>query len=89
MSENELHDLLRKVHEQLKHATSVDAQSRQLLMKVTDDIERTVGAEAVRGELARQSLPRLEALAVRFESEHPALGQGLRRLVEWLANAGI
>ncbi|MGH8149974.1 MAG: hypothetical protein ACRETB_08380 [Steroidobacteraceae bacterium] len=35
------------------------------------------------------ALPRLEALAVRFETEHPALGQGLRQLVDFLSNAGI
>jgi hypothetical protein len=33
--------------------------------------------------------PRLEALAVRFEAEHPALAQSLRQLGELLSQAGI
>jgi hypothetical protein len=35
------------------------------------------------------SQPRLEALAVKFEAEHPGLAQSLRQLGELLSQAGI
>ncbi|MGH8227604.1 MAG: DUF4404 family protein [Steroidobacteraceae bacterium] len=89
MSQEELRELLRRVHEQLSRAPSVDEDTRRLLMKVTDDIERAVGASAMRAEIRHESLPRLETLAVRFEVEHPALGQGLRQLIDFLVKGGV
>ncbi len=84
-----LHELLERVHERLSGARTVDAESRRLLAELTRDIERKLGGRAQRAKLDRESLPRLEALAVRFETEHPALGQGLRQLVDFLGKAGI
>jgi hypothetical protein len=45
------------------------------------------GEETLRELLAR--VHELEALAVRFEAEHPALAQVLRELIDELAKAGI
>ncbi len=97
--EETLRELLARVHERLGGAREVDAESRGLLAQVMQDIARTLergaGArEAVRAPAGTPApmadpLPRLEALAVRFESEHPALGQGLRELVDFLSKAGI
>ena len=84
-----LRELVRRVHERLSGARTVDEESRQLLEDLTHDIERKLQGDAARAELRRDSLPRLEALAVRFETEHPALGQGLRQLVDYLAKGGI
>jgi Domain of unknown function (DUF4404) len=88
--EETLRELLARVHERLRRAGgAVDAESRELLTTLTRDIERTVGRGPARAVPEPDSLPRLEALAVRFETEHPALGQGLRQLVDFLAKAGI
>ncbi len=84
-----LRELVRRVHERLSGARTVDEESRQLLEDLTHDIERKLQGDAPRAELRRDSLPRLEALAVRFETEHPALGQGLRQLIDYLAKGGI
>ena len=89
-----LRELLARVHERLSHAERVDAGTRELLTQLTQDIGRTLEAErraesARAAEPAADSLPRLEALAVRFETEHPALGQVLRQLVDFLSKAGI
>jgi len=83
-----LRELLGRVHERLSHAASVDQESRKLLATLTRDIERTLGAQRSK-KLERESLPRLEALAVRFEAEHPALAQVLRQLIDALGKAGI
>ena len=80
-----LQALLGKVHERLGEAGSVDSGSRELLRQVMGDIERALGSEGT----VEDNTPRLEALAVRFEADHPALAASLRRLIDLLGNAGI
>jgi hypothetical protein len=86
--EENLRELLRRVHERLSRAEKVDAESRRLLGVLTHDIDRALGAGA-QPALQQDSLPRLEALAVRFDAEHPALAQVLRQLIYALGKAGI
>ena len=79
--------LLGKVHERLKEAGSVDAGSREQLKQVMGDIEQALGSAAAGAPETNTS--RLEALAVRFEADHPSLAASLRRLVDLLAEVGI
>lgn len=88
MSEESLRELLARVHERLSASGSVDREARELLVALMRDIERTL----VRGapvDAAPSQVPRLEALAVRFEAGHPALAELLRRLIDALVKAGI
>jgi hypothetical protein len=78
--------LLGKVHERLKEAGSVDAGSREQLKQVMGDIEQALGSATGAPET---NTSRLEALAVRFEADHPSLAASLRRLVDLLAEVGI
>ncbi len=87
--EETLRGLLRRVHERLSRADRVDPESRHLLGTLTQDIERALGAEEQPPRLEGDSLPRLEALAVRFDVGHPALAQALRQLIYALVKAGI
>ena len=80
-----LQALLVRVHERLNEAGSVDEGSRELLGRVMGDIERALQQDGG----AQTHTPRLEALAVRFEADHPALAALLRRLVDLLGKAGI
>ena len=82
-----LQTLLGKVSERLKEAGSVDAGSRELLKQVMGDIDRALGSGTDTVHEANTS--RLEALAVRFEADHPALAASVRRLVDLLAEVGI
>jgi hypothetical protein len=87
--------LLARIHERLNEAGSVDAGSRELLTKVMGDIERALAAQGVpptQGTpvpATEANTSRLEALAVRFEADHPALAATLRRLVDLLSEVGI
>jgi hypothetical protein len=91
--------LLARIHERLNEAGSVDAGSRELLTQVMGDIERALaaqGAPTVGASTQGTPVPateantsRLEALAVRFEADHPALAATLRRLVDLLSEVGI
>jgi len=78
--------LLGKVHERLKEAGSVDAGSREQLKQVMGDIEKALEPS---GGAPEANTSRLEALAVRFEADHPSLAASLRRLVDLLAEVGI
>lgn len=85
MGKSELDDLLEQLHARLGAARSVDAEDRQLLTTVLRDIEALLGNRDARPATAHG----LEALAVKFEADHPALADGLRRLVDALGKAGI
>jgi len=87
--EETLRELVGRVHERLGRASAVDADAREVLGTLMQDIQRALGARAGGGGLDRESLPRLEALAVRFEAVHPALAQVLRQLIDALGKAGI
>jgi hypothetical protein len=97
-----LQTLLGKLHDRLNEAGSVDTDSRELLGQVMGDIERALrqggGASNAAGRAAstpamaaaaETHTPRLEALAVQFEADHPSLAALLRRLVDLLGKAGI
>jgi hypothetical protein len=77
--------LLARIHERLNEAGSVDAGSREMLTQVMGDIERALAQQ----EAPAANTSRLEALAVRFEADHPALAATLRRLVDLLSEVGI
>jgi len=95
-----LQALLARVHERLNEAGSVDSGSRELLSQVMADIERALqqggrsqgnadaGSSAIAAAVEAHT-PRLEALAVQFEADHPSLSALLNRLVDLLGKAGI
>jgi hypothetical protein len=86
--------LLARIHERLNEAGSVDAGSREMLTQVMGDIERALAAQGAPPQGApvqatEANTSRLEALAVRFEADHPSLAATLRRLVDLLSEVGI
>ena len=85
MSESELDELLRQLHARLGAARSLDAEDRRLLTAVARDIEAALGERDVRAPSASG----LDALAAKFEADHPALADTLRRLIDALGKAGI
>ncbi len=90
MSDENLRELLARVQDRLANTSSIDQDSRALLSTVVRDIERILsrgGEQAV--ARAKENAPRLEAVAVQLETEHPALAQALRQFVDLLAKAGI
>ncbi len=87
MASTELHALLRRLHEELERTATLDDESRRLLGVVLDDVRR-IGAASPAGEA--EATPRnLEALAVRFEADHPAAAAALRQVADLLGKAGI
>jgi hypothetical protein len=86
MSHSDLRDLLTQLHARLGNAQSLDADDRRLLTTVLSDIESALA----KGTAAPQPPGGgFESLAVKFEADHPALAETLRRVADTLAKAGI
>ena len=84
----DLKDRLAALHAELAATPSVDAQLRPQLIELLGDITRLLGKPATVGE-KHSLIEQLDALAVQFEAEHPALGTALRQVVDALGKAGI
>jgi hypothetical protein len=85
MSDEDLRDLLAQLHARLGRAKSLDGESRKLLTTVARDIETALGT----GTTPKTTLEPIEELAVRFETDHPAVADVLRQIVDTLGKAGI
>ena len=87
-----LQQSLARLHAELAAAPRIDPASRQQLRELLADIQRTLASTQEDAEGAGQaggSIPRLEALAIEFEAEHPGLSGSLRQLVDLLGRAGL
>jgi hypothetical protein len=88
MASTDLHALLRQLHVELGRTAALDDESRRLLGVVLDDVRRIGGAAAPDGD-THATPGSLEALAVRFEADHPAMAAALRQVADLLGKAGI
>jgi hypothetical protein len=76
------------LHEELRSAGSLDAETREMLETVARDIERTLAGEHDADSM-RERLDRLEGAAVRFEAEHPAFSRVLTEVTDALTKIGV
>jgi hypothetical protein len=86
MSVEELRETLARLHQELQNTPSLDRESQQLVMEISADIAR-LGRPGVAPAADHSS--RLESLAVRFESGHPALAASVRQIIDALGKAGM
>ena len=85
----ELKDRLAALHAELVRTRSVDdPEVRQRLIDLLGDITRLLGKPTSAGE-NESLIEQLDALAVRFEADHPSLGNAIRQVVDALGKAGI
>lgn len=85
----ELRQTLEVLHKELAGTRSIDAESRELLVTVMQDIARVLDQSLEEGDDAGSLQEQLETVAVRFESDHPRLSAAVRQVVDALAKAGI
>jgi hemoglobin-like flavoprotein len=83
MSNQSLKDQIRILTNALNQATTADAETRELLRGLQQQISRI--AEHHESPVT----DRLEEMAVRFEADHPAVGTALRQAIDALSKAGI
>lgn len=84
MSNDTLNDRIRALTGELAKISSVDAETRALLAALQEQLSRIAEHH---GEASVAD--RLEAMAVRFEADHPTVGKALRQAIDALAKAGI
>jgi len=82
MTHDTLQRLLAELHERLAGSPSLDEETRRLMGLVSADLHRL-------GMTGEASPTGIEALAVRFEADHPAISASLRQAVDILCKAGI
>lgn len=85
MTSQDLSALLAQLHERLRSTRSLDPEARKLLATVARDIESALEND----DAAAVAAEPVEALAVRFEAEHPSLAGVLRQIMDTLGKAGI
>jgi hypothetical protein len=85
----DLHRQLESLHQELSRTSTVDTESRALLITLVGDITRLLGQSGLSPSEHHTLTERLDELAVQFEAEHPALGSAIRQVVDTLGKAGI
>ena len=85
MSDKDMDALLAELHVRLRRARSLDPEARKLLTTVARDIENALANDDPNAVAAEP----VEALAVRFEADHPSLAGVLRQIMDTLGKAGI
>jgi len=88
MDSSDLRKTLEKLRAQLGGAPRVDDESRDMLRRLSADIDRLVDQPPLQ-PAATSHRSSLEELEVRFEVEHPALAQTVRELIDALGKAGL
>lgn len=78
------------LHERLERLDqrALEPRTRESLLVLLNDLTRLLGPSTL-GNEDQPLTDRLEELAVRFEAEHPAVGNAVRQLIDALAKAGI
>ncbi|MGH8252677.1 MAG: DUF4404 family protein [Steroidobacteraceae bacterium] len=81
MSKESLHEAIAQLHAELRDTPQLDDEARGMLQRIVGDIGPgpETGAHA----------PRLEALAARFEADHPSLAASLRGIADALGRIGL
>ncbi len=87
MPNDELRQLLEKLHTEIGRSQAVDSESRELLRHLEEDI-RTLLTRTGKGQPAGLT-GRLEEAIGTLEVSYPALTQMLSELLTILSNAGI
>lgn len=85
MTDSDLRNLLTQLHTRLGSSQSLDAEDRRQLVTLLGDIDKVLSSS----QGTPPDTSGMESLAVKFEANHPALAEGIRRLADTLAKAGI
>lgn len=87
MNNQNLDELLAKLHEEIEGTQSVDEKGRELLRDLSADIQELL--ERAEKKAAPSMLERMETSIDHFEVTHPELTSALSSLFTILSNAGI
>ena len=89
MNNQELRDLLEKVHAEIEKADSLDDKGRELLRDIDSDIRKLLEKDPAAAESSNDGIEQLEDAIQYFEITHPVFTTMLTRMLEILSGAGI
>jgi len=89
MANNDLNQLLQKLHDDLDNTKAVDEKGRELLRVLNADIQELLDRSENRESDDNSLLERLQESIDHFEVTHPALTSALSNIMTALNNAGI
>jgi hypothetical protein len=89
MPKRELRERLAELHAELERSPAVDAESRQLLATLADDIHDVLDPEGVPTPDHTSLSERLTEAVREFEKSHPQLAAAVGRVADTLSNLGI
>ncbi len=90
MSQNELHQSLEKMHEELRKVSSLDNESKNILLQISNDIKNLLNEPEEKVVDEKDDLiSNLKDTAANFESEHPELAESIHLVIHTLSNMGI
>ena len=90
MEKQQLQESLAKLHGELSDQEKLDDDTRQLLKKFADDINRLLDDEdeSAANDVTPPS-EQVHDLVLKFEADHPRLTAALNQVATALANMGI
>ena len=88
MPEQELKQLLNKLHQTLETTDTVDAETLQMVRELEEDLDR-LAAHNPEDRDYDSLKERAQLLDARFAAEHPTAERFLREMIDLLAKVGI
>jgi len=83
VSKERINELLAELNRELHAADDVDPQTRELLTRLNEDVERLAG------DTQSSAIDRAKHLESRFAADHPVAERIARELADILAKMGI
>jgi len=89
MTDQNLRELLEKLHHELERTEAMDERGREMLRHLDADIRNLLKRSGAKAETVEPLLERLQDTIDHFEITHPRLTRMISEMMTILSNAGI
>ena len=89
MTDQNLRELLEKVHNELERAETMDEKGKEMLRHLDADIRTLLKRSGTKVEADEPVLERLQDTIDHFETRYPRLTMVLSEMMTILSNAGV
>jgi broad specificity phosphatase PhoE len=89
MDQQQLHEKLEQLHDELDKVECPDSNQREILEKVASDIQDLLARQAEGAEHYRDLGERLKGAVAQLEASHPEATLRMRQVIDQLAYMGI
>ena len=89
MTDQNLRELLEKLHQELEKTEAMDEKGNEMLRHLDGDIRSLLKRSGAKAETDESTLERLQETIDHFEVTHPGLTTMLSQMMTVLSNAGI